>query len=213
VSVKKLPKAITRTAEDMREAGLAAGSPQPEVRARPLDPGRPTATASRNGRGGDVIEMVPQTAARPAVGALVPAESMPTAAEVEWRRSRAHAIVERHSTYSAVGGIIPLPIINVASVTAVILRMVKALSELYGVPFERDRARAAVVALMGGAVPAGLASATTSTLIYVIPGGNLVGLAVSSIAAAACTRGIGRIFVEHFENGETPTDAIVIETR
>src|SRR5262249_60522575 len=96
----------------MREAGLAAGSPQPEVRARPLDPGRPTATASRNGRGGDVIEMVPQTAARPAGGALVPAESMPTEAEVEWRGSRAHALLERASPHSAGGGVIPRPVLG-----------------------------------------------------------------------------------------------------
>src|SRR5262249_60246516 len=99
----------------MREAGLAAGSPQPEVRARPLDPGRPTATASRNGRGGDVIEMVPQTAARPAGGALVPAESMPTEAEVEWRRPPAPAPAERHPPTSAVRRTHPPPSINVST--------------------------------------------------------------------------------------------------
>src|SRR5262249_5282884 len=135
----------------------------------------------------------------------------PTDVDAERRRSLANTIVERHSTYSAVGGIIPVPIVNIASITAIIVRMVKALSELYGVPFERDRARAAVVALMGGAMPTGLASATTSTLIYIIPGSNLVGLAVSSLAAVACTRGIGRIFVEHFENGATPIDSLVID--
>src|SRR5262249_61604178 len=138
------------------------------------------ARAPRTGGGGEVTGVVPPTAARPAGGALVPAESMPTAAEVEWRRSRAHAIVERHSTYSAVGGIIPLPIINVASVTAVILRMVKALSELYGVPFERDRAGAAGGAVMGGAAAGGLASAAPSTPPHVIPGGKLVRPARSS---------------------------------
>jgi len=124
----------------------------------------------------------------------------------ERRRSLARAIVERHAAYSAVGGIIPLPIANIASVTAVIVRMVKVLSELYGVAFERDRARAVVVGLMGGAMPTGLAAATASTLVYIIPGSNLIGLAVSSMTAIACTRGIGRIFVEHFESGATLVD-------
>jgi hypothetical protein len=47
---------------------------------------------------------------------------------------------------------------------------------------------------------------TTSTLFYVVPGSGLVGLAVSSIAAVACTRSIGRIFVEHFESGSNLHD-------
>jgi uncharacterized protein (DUF697 family) len=122
------------------------------------------------------------------------------------RRSQANVIVERHTAYAAVGGIIPVPIANVASITAVIVRMVKLLSDLYGIPFERDRARAIVVGLMGGAMPTGLGAVTTSTLFYVVPGSGLIGLAVSSIAAVACTRSIGRIFVEHFESGSSLDD-------
>lgn len=123
--------------------------------------------------------------------------------DVTRRRSQANVIVERYTAYAAVGGIIPVPIANVASITAVIVRMVKLLSDLYGIPFERDRARAIVVGLMGGAMPTGLGAVTTSTLFYVVPGSGLIGLAVSSIAAVACTRSIGRIFVEHFESGSS----------
>ena len=94
-----------------------------------------------------------------------------------------------------------MPIANVASVTAVIVRMVKVLSDLYGTPFARDRARAIVVGFMGGAMPTGLGAVTTSTLGYIVPGSGLLGLAVSSVTAVACTRSIGRIFVEHFESG------------
>jgi uncharacterized protein (DUF697 family) len=109
--------------------------------------------------------------------------------------------VERHAVYSGFGGIIPVPIANVASITAIIVRMVKVLSSLYGVPFQHDRARAIVIGLMGGSMPTGLAAAASSTLAYVIPGSGLIGLAVSSVAAVACTRSIGRVFVEHFESG------------
>jgi uncharacterized protein (DUF697 family) len=143
----------------------------------------------------------------------VPARAAPTEAEgvAARRRSLARAIVERHAAYAAVGGIIPLPIANVASITAVIVRMVKMLSDLYAVPFERDRARAIVIGMMGGAMPTGLAAVTTSTLVYIVPGSALIGLAVSSIAAIACTRGIGRVFVEHFENGATLQDVSALE--
>jgi uncharacterized protein (DUF697 family) len=138
----------------------------------------------------------------------VPAEPpraavMPARTEVhsERRLSQAHAIVERHATYSAAGGLIPLPIANVAGVTAIIIRMVKMLSRLYDVPFERDRTRALVVGMMGGAMPTGLAAVASSTLQYLIPASGILGLAVSSVAAVGSTRSIGLVFIEHFEGG------------
>ena len=33
---------------------------------------------------------------------------------------------------------IPLPILNIAGITAIVVRMVRKLSKLYGVPFERS---------------------------------------------------------------------------
>ena len=122
------------------------------------------------------------------------------------RRARALKIVNRHAGYSAIGGVVPLALVNFASVTGVIVRMVKVLSDHYNVPFEQDRARAIVVGLVAGAMPTGLATVTSSTLVHIVPGGTFVGLAVSSLSAAACTRSIGRVFVEHFENGATLID-------
>jgi uncharacterized protein (DUF697 family) len=79
--------------------------------------------------------------------------------------------------------------------------MVKSLSELYAVPFERNRTRSVVIGLMGGALPTGFATIATSTLTLVVPGLNLIGLAVSSVTSGAYARSIGQLFIEHFENG------------
>jgi hypothetical protein len=43
----------------------------------------------------------------------------------------------------------------------------------------------------------------------VVPGGALVGLGVSALAAGALTRGIGMVFVESFENGVTMGDRLI----
>jgi uncharacterized protein (DUF697 family) len=199
---KKLPKAIRRTPEDPRQGASA----------HTTDLKQPTgaAAASFFARDGEIVGPAPPS---PAAGALVVQRREPTEFNAVRRLSQAQAIVERHATYSAAGGLVPLPIVNVASVTAIILRMVKRLSNLYGVPFERDRARAIVVGLAGGAMPTGLAAVTTSTLHYLVPASALIGLAVSSVTAVACTRSIGRIFVEHFESGETLRDFPTIEQR
>ena len=207
VSKKTLPKAIRPKTDNSPEAsvGPAAG----EQHAAPVAPRaafskRPDSRAVKPGHVSDVVEAVPaQGHSSPAPAALARATPMGAGIDVTRRRSQANVIVERHTAYAAVGGIIPVPIANVASITAVIVRMVKLLSDLYGIPFERDRARAIVVGLMGGAMPTGLGAVTTSTLFYIVPGSGLIGLAVSSIAAVACTRSIGRIFVEHFESGSS----------
>jgi uncharacterized protein (DUF697 family) len=57
--------------------------------------------------------------------------------------------------------------------------------------------------MAGGATPTGLGAITISTLYYLVPASAVIGLAVSSVAAVACTRSIGRTFVEHFESGAT----------
>jgi uncharacterized protein (DUF697 family) len=115
------------------------------------------------------------------------------------RWALARKIVARHRNYAALGGLVPLPVVNIASVTAINLRMAKQLSELYGVPFERDRARALIVGLIGGAIPTGVGAAASSTLMWIVPGGLWLGLGASAVTAGALTRGIGLRFIEHFE--------------
>lgn len=205
VSKKALPKAIRRMTDDTPEVIVVPGANgQHET---PVPVASPTERsndriAANPAQASDVVCAVPvQATSSPTPTALVRPASMGAAVDATGRRSQALKIVERHAVYAAVGGIIPVPIANVAGVTAVIVRMVKVLSDLYGTPFERDRARAIVVGFMGGAMPTGLGAVTTSTLGYIVPGSGLLGLAVSSVTAVACTRSIGRIFVEHFESG------------
>jgi uncharacterized protein (DUF697 family) len=130
----------------------------------------------------------------------------PVAVSRSRRRRLAEAVVERHANYSALGGVIPLPIVNFGAVTAIIVRMVKVLTNIYGVPFEHDRARAIVLGLIGGLTPTAASTLTASTLFYIVPGSNILGLAVSSVTALACARKIGAVFVEHFEKGATLSD-------
>jgi len=179
---KKFPKAVLRTADQMREAGASA--------------------ASNMATPDNVIEMIPkseQAVSAPDVTSQPPAA--PTDPATALRRRKAVAIVERYANFSAVGGAIPIPLANAAAITALMVRMVKSLSSLYGVPFERTRTRTIVIALMGGALPTGFSTIATSTVSYFIPGLNLVGLAISSVTSGAYARSIGQLFIEHFENG------------
>jgi uncharacterized protein (DUF697 family) len=201
---KRLPKAIVWTAKDMRDA--SSGGERHET-TNPTVLGEPATTRASGAQSGNVIEMMPKT--DPMLAATTTATLATPAADdaaLAGRRLAARAIVERHANLSAVGGIIPLPILNIAGITAIVVRMVRKLSKLYGVPFERNRARTIVIGLIGGVMPTGLGTVASSTLILFLPGTNLIALAVSSVAASACARGIGQMFIEHFENGSTLID-------
>ncbi len=193
---KQLPKVIRRSDDDLRAIAAVAEEEAP-IR-QPMAP--PDASA-----------LEAAAFARPVANDQLPTVSIYVDRYAARRRARARSIVERHKTFAAVGGLFPLPIVNVAGVTAVILRMVKQLSDLYGVPFERERTRSLIVGLVGGAVPTGLGTATASTLAFVLPGHALVGLGVSAITAGALTRGIGLVFLDHFESASMPLGAADIE--
>jgi uncharacterized protein (DUF697 family) len=115
------------------------------------------------------------------------------------RRVLAGRIVEQNGILAALSGLAPLPAVNIAGVAAIILRMLKQLSGLYQVHFERDRTRLFVIGVLGGAAPTGLGAATVSTIGLVAPVPAFLGLAVSALTAASVTRAIGEVFIESFE--------------
>lgn len=201
---KPLPKAITRSIANLQQiaAGFAAdeqGRVPPHVTRQAAAPSvafdavepepknepQSMPDITRASQGADALELEPKARA-----------ADPLAAR---RRALARRIVDRHKNYAAMGGLVPLPAANIASVTAVNLRMVKRLSELYGVPFQRDRTRSLIIALIAGAVPTGAGLAASSTLMWIVPGGLVWGLGAAALTAGALTRGIGLVFIDGFE--------------
>ena len=145
---KRLPKAIRPAVDDIGEdcrPDRRQATPQ-QVRAHSTDSDaliESEITRPDSGRAGNGVGTAPtpQTPPPPVAQAVVRATPTTSEFDAERRRLLAYAIVERHAAYSAVGGIVPLPIVNLASITAIIVRMVKELSEIYGVLI-RARSRA-----------------------------------------------------------------------
>jgi uncharacterized protein (DUF697 family) len=122
------------------------------------------------------------------------------------QEAAAMSIVFSYTGWTAGASLIPLPLIDLAGVTLVQLKMLHSLSELYGVPFSRSAAKATMGALIGSG-GAFLLGPTAGSVLKVIPGiGSIAGALAVPAAATAATYALGRVFIQHFESGGTFLD-------
>ena len=112
----------------------------------------------------------------------------------------------KNNVYLAAGagllGVVPIPVLDFAAVTAVNVKMLRELANFYNLEFKNELAKSSVGALIGGATAPWLTISATGTLMRFIPGlGQLFALVTGPAAAAAVTYAVGRVFVLHFGSG------------
>lgn len=120
---------------------------------------------------------------------------------------QAKAIIRRQ-TYWAIGlGIIPFPVLDVAAVTAVQLKMIASLAHLYGQEFSQSWGKSVLGALVGGVGAGGLAYGSFGSMMKAVPGiGILFGMVAMPTMAGATTYAVGKVFHLHFSSGGTMLD-------
>ncbi len=115
-----------------------------------------------------------------------------------------HEIVKNHMWYSMGAGLIPIPIVDLAAVGGVQLRMINELSKVYEVPFSENRGKAVLASLLGFLVPAGITYGVLRQALKAVPGlGSLAGGLSLAASSGAATYAVGRVFISHFESGGT----------
>jgi uncharacterized protein (DUF697 family) len=115
-------------------------------------------------------------------------------------------IIKNHVIASLTLGLIPIPIFDIAALTASQMSLLRALSEHYDVPFENGNQKALLMSLVGGSLPV-LSVLGLSSLTKFIPGiGTLAGSASLAISAGSMTYAVGKVFAMHFEAGGTFED-------
>jgi uncharacterized protein (DUF697 family) len=125
----------------------------------------------------------------------------------EAKRAKVAETIKRNMLWSAGAGVLPIPMLELVAITAVELKLVKELADIYGAGYRKDLAKAAVLSLLGslGSVTLGKMFALSS--LKAIPVlGHVVSVASVPALAAAITYAIGRIFGTHFETGGTLLD-------
>ena len=120
--------------------------------------------------------------------------------------SQALRIINRHMWLAMGVGLLPLPLLDMAALLGLQLRMLRRLSEHYHVPFSRDIVKKLISSLLGAVVPTSLATIIGSGLQWVPAVGPVLGVMTMPTFAGATTLAIGKIFMQHFESGGTFLD-------
>ena len=116
-------------------------------------------------------------------------------------------IANRYMLYTGGAGLIPFPLVDVAAITALQVKMLSDLAKFYGIALAPDRGKALVTALIGGVLPTSLGYGGVGSLLKRIPViGPIVGVFTVSGFAAASTYAVARVFIQHFESGGTFLD-------
>ena len=226
MSNKRLPKATQSTLSSIRDESRAA--PEAVSEAATVSPrrasGASSSSSSRAAAPALPDEPTPAptpvpAAASASAGAPAVADKAATAAlepiapDLSLHRARASLIVERFATYSALGGAIPLPLIDSLSVGVTVYEMIEALAKHYETPFKRDQAKALSAALVGALAAPGIGQLATGLLRTILPWAWIIGAVASATSAAMFTRYVGEAFVNHFESGGTALDVNVTRIR
>ena len=120
------------------------------------------------------------------------------------KEQRAQAIIRRNMYWSMGIGLVPIPILDLAGLTTVQIKLIKELSVLYDIPFKKDVGKSIVTSLVGTLSGTTLAIIVGSTLIKAVPMlGSVIGATSFSIAAGAMTYAVGKVFTSHYEAGGT----------
>jgi len=118
------------------------------------------------------------------------------------KTQRAQEIVKNHVLLSMGAGLVPIPILDIAAVTAVQLDMVKNLAQLYGADYSGDFAKNLLATLTGSTL-----ARIGASMIKIIPGvGSLLGGVSMSIMSGASTYAVGQVFIQHFSTGASLFD-------
>lgn len=113
------------------------------------------------------------------------------------KRSEANHIVNNHVLWALGGGLIPIPIVDFAAVTAIQMDMLSQLAKLYDVKYTEATGKKLVVALTGTTF-----AKLGSSFIKIVPGiGTVLGGLSMSVLSGASTYAVGQVAIEHFESG------------
>ncbi len=116
---------------------------------------------------------------------------------------KAESLVNKYMLGSLAVGAIPIPLVDMAALTGLQLKMLHHLADLYGIEFSKERSKVLIASLLGAGIPLSF-SRDLARLVKGVPVyGTATSIVSMSILGSTATYAIGKIFIQHFESGGT----------
>jgi len=123
------------------------------------------------------------------------------------KEEKAMIITRRYMLWSAGAGLIPFPIIDLATIIGVQLKMVSEICGVYDVSFSEQKAKNTISAALSGVTASTFAQGTVGSSIKALPViGTLLGTVTMPFFASASAYALSNVFINHFEQGGTFLD-------
>ena len=124
-------------------------------------------------------------------------------AETNPNTAKAEQTIKHHMLAAAGIGLVPLPWVGLVALAGLQLNLLRSLAGIYGVEFSSQIGKSAIGALVVSDLSVSL-STGLGILAKGLPGiGWAVGAASGALLGAASTYALGKVFVQHFESGNT----------
>jgi len=129
-----------------------------------------------------------------------------------FRRLYADRTVHHWCQWATVAGFVPVPVVDVLSVSAAQAKMVYSLCQIYDKRFEREALSSIISGLVGGSLTSLVSASLAYTLVKNIPlvGSTLSTLTLPAVAFGA-THALGAVMIQHFESDREMTELSVKE--
>ena len=113
------------------------------------------------------------------------------------RRTDANRIIRKHVLWSMGAGLMPVPLLDVAAVTAIQMDMLKQLASVYVASYSASQGKTFVAALTGSTF-----ARVGATMVKALPGiGTIVGGISMSMLSGSSTYAVGKIAIDVFHAG------------
>ena len=119
------------------------------------------------------------------------------------QEKNSEAIVKRHVYWAVGAGLIPLPIVDIAAVTAIQLDMMKQICSFYKIDYTEEQGKTWIVALASSTLSSVVARMGASLVKSIPLVGTLIGATSMAIVSGASTYALGAVIANHFESGGT----------
>ncbi len=125
-----------------------------------------------------------------------------------FREATGRLIIERHANFAALAGLVPMPFVDLAAIAVIAERMLRKLTRLYGRSLSEDQGKRLALAMLTGLAAPGLASITTTAVLRMAPGSQILNMAITSASAVIFIRVIGDVYLTRLQAGLDGADAV-----